>query len=356
MKPTILTPTLSPNFASVGLGNPVSKSGSQYFMKLYNNNESYYVQIPRITTKQGVHRQTADLMFSGNDPLFVNFIEKLEEHCQQLLFDRTEELFQTPLTKEEIETCFISSFKLYRSGKFYSMRVSVKPTVHIYDLDEVSLAPHESLTANHSLVGILEVSGVIFSANSFRLEYELKQANVVPNDPFSGIIQPRKAVSVNKAEATEAIVKAQTEAIKAQIESIKQTHPFDDEDTIAVTDTVNEELTDVHGEEANVNGEDVHAYAGVNGPMAPEEDPLGAEELPDMDQLGVYGQDGMFNGQEGMFNSKDNAVGEPISLSKPNDIHRRIYMEALAKANEYQQLATKSFADAERIKQLYQLV
>ena len=124
----IIEPTMEYNFSDIYLGPPSTVPGGSYFTRImYKNNKPLYVQTPKCFTKQGFVKNGkkiyADLMFDNNDTVFINWIENLESKCQDLIFVKGETWFQTKLEKNDIETAFTSPFKIYKSGKFYLLRV-----------------------------------------------------------------------------------------------------------------------------------------------------------------------------------------------------------------------------------------
>ena len=58
-------------------------------------------------------------MFDKNSETLLNWFENLEERCQNLLYDKRYEWFQSALEKNDIETAFNSSIRIYKSGKYY---------------------------------------------------------------------------------------------------------------------------------------------------------------------------------------------------------------------------------------------
>ena len=184
----IIEPTMEYNFSDIYLGPPSTVPGGSYFTRImYKNNKQLYVQTPKCFTKQGFVKNGkkiyADLMFDNNDTVFINWIENLETKCQELIYSKGESWFQTKLEKNDIETAFTSPFKIYKSGKFYLLRVNVKPNIKMYgetdnviSLDDVSI--------DKPLISIIEIQGIKFTSRSFQLEIELKQSMVVSPDPF----------------------------------------------------------------------------------------------------------------------------------------------------------------------------
>jgi len=184
----IIEPTIDYDFSNLYLGPPSTLAGGSYFTKImYSNNKLLYLQTPKCLTKQGFVKSGkkifVDLMFDNNDTVFINWIENLEAKCQELLFSKSETWFQTKLEKDDIETAFTSAFKIYKSGKYYLLRVNVKPTIKIYN-EANNVVSLEDITVDKTIISILEIQGIKFTSRSFQIEVELKQSLIVSPDPF----------------------------------------------------------------------------------------------------------------------------------------------------------------------------
>jgi len=122
-------------------------------------------------------------MFDNNDTIFIDWIEKLEAKCQELVYIKGEKWFQTKLEKDDIETAFTSPLKVYKSGKFYLLRINVKPNIKIYNESD-KIVNLEEIVETNSLISILEIQGIKFTSRNFQIEIDLKQSLVVSPDPF----------------------------------------------------------------------------------------------------------------------------------------------------------------------------
>ena len=130
----IIEPTMDYDFTKIYFGPPSTLAGGAYFAKImYSTNKPLLIQTPKSLTKQGFVKSGkkvyADLMFDNNDTVFINWIENLESKCQELVYLKRESWFETKLEKDDIETAFTSPFKIFKSGKFYLLRVNVKQNI-----------------------------------------------------------------------------------------------------------------------------------------------------------------------------------------------------------------------------------
>jgi hypothetical protein len=185
---SIIEPTMDYDFSKLYLGPPSTVPGGSYFTRImYGSNKPLFIQTPKSLTKQGFIKSGkkvyADLMFDNNDTVFINWIENLETKCQELIYGKSESWFENKLEKDDIDTAFTSPFKIYKSGKFYLLRVNVKPTIKIYDEND-NLVNIDELTNDKNIISILEIQGIKFTSRNFQIEIELKQAMTVSPDPF----------------------------------------------------------------------------------------------------------------------------------------------------------------------------
>lgn len=202
----IIEPTIDYNFSNLYLGPPSTLAGGSYFTKImYNNNKLLYIQTPKCLTKQGFVKSGkkifVDLMFDNNDTVFIQWIENLESKCQELLFSKGESWFQTKLEKDDIESAFTSALKIYKSGKYYLLRVNVKPNIKIYN-ESNNVVSLEDITSDKNIISILEIQGIKFTSRNFQIEIELKQSLIVSPDPFLEGFFIKKPITATSAAAT----------------------------------------------------------------------------------------------------------------------------------------------------------
>lgn len=189
MHNNIIEPEIDYDFSKVQLGIPVSHPNSTFVSRIFLTNKPLYIQTPKCTTKNGIvklgKKIYCDLMFSSDDSIFIDWVTNLELRCQTLICNKSESWFEKEYTKDDIETAFSSPFKIYKSGKYYLMRVNIKPTMKIYnDLNvEVSF---DDINENVSMITVVEFYGIKFTSRNFQMEVELKQSMIVSNDEFLG--------------------------------------------------------------------------------------------------------------------------------------------------------------------------
>jgi hypothetical protein len=201
----ILEPDTSFEFNKMSLGSLSVVAGGSYFTRLFFNNKPLYIQSPKSLTKQGFIKNGkkiyCDLMFTNDDEMFVNWIENLETNCQRLLYENSDKWYSpgNKLELNDIENAFTSPLKIFKSGRFYLIRVSARPNIRIFDEDNRATTI-ESVTPETNLISVIEVQGIKFTPKSFQIELELKQCVMVSPDPFSNcLIKPPVPKQVKKS-------------------------------------------------------------------------------------------------------------------------------------------------------------
>ena len=201
----IFEPTAEFQFHTITMCNPVVTNGGAYFIKfLMNESSPLYVQAPPCESRNGIvnanRRCFIDLNFSENDRMFIQWLEDLETHCHNMIYDNREKWFEGSLEKSDIETYFTPPVKTFRSGKNFIVRCDVysilgKPQVQVFDEKEVQIQP-ENISPSDLTASIIEIKGIKCSSRSFHLMLEVKQLlKIVKTDIFSTCLIKRNDTS-----------------------------------------------------------------------------------------------------------------------------------------------------------------
>lgn len=346
----IIEPTIDYDFSKLYLGPPTTLAGGAYFTRLmYNTNKHLFIQTPKSLTKQGFIKSGkkvyADLMFDNNDTVFINWIENLETKCQELIFSKGQNWFETKLEKDDIESAFTSPFKIFKSGKYYLLRVNVKQNIKIYD-EKDQIINSEDISSDKTIISILEIQGIKFTSRNFQIEIELKQSMIVSPDPFLDECFIKKPVRKQPIKEV-TIVEQQKEELddfinnsaKDLVENLKE--PIDLEisfDNCTETN-LNElesakEVDDFELEEANIVL-DVEDLEPQKEEKAVKEDPNVLKEID-------------------LSSNLENSL-ETITLKKPNQVYYEIYQKAREKAKEAKKNAIVAYLEMKNIKKTYML-
>ena len=132
------------DFEKINISKPISVSAGIFMLKISIGNTPLYVNPPKCTMKLSVKttkRTHCDFIFSQENHEFIQWIENLEKIAQDKIYENRNQWFENDLEKEDVENYFTSSLKIYKSGKYYILRVNVpnqqqKQNFIIYDENE----------------------------------------------------------------------------------------------------------------------------------------------------------------------------------------------------------------------------
>jgi hypothetical protein len=402
----IIEPVIDYDFSKLYLGPPSTLAGGSYFTRImYNNNKMLHLQTPKCLTKQGFIKSGkklfVDLMFDNNDTVFINWIENLESKCQELIHNKGDAWFQTKLEKDDIETAFTSPFKIYKSGKYYLLRVNVKPNIKIYnETDEIIKL--EDITISNYIISILEIQGIKFTSRNFQIEIELKQSMIVSPDPFLDecfIKKPIKKQQIDgntnivsftpdrKADLSEFIKETAKELttlgnVKPSIDlettfnksnnfelteltELTEFNPSVDVETLDDKED-NDDDDDNDDDEDEEDNDDDHD----NGNDEDDDHDNAVKNTRENAKQTTSGNDNIFLEVEeldfpeiedpnvlkeiDLSSSLVNSL-ETITLKKPNQVYYEIYKQARDKAKEAKHVALAAYLEAKNIKNTYML-
>ena len=406
----IIEPTMDYDFSNLYLGPPSTLAGGSYFTKImYNTNKLLYLQTPKCLTKQGFVKSGkkifADLMFDNNDTVFINWIENLESKCQELLFSKGSSWFQTKLEKDDIESAFTSALKIYKSGKYYLLRVNVKPNIKIYN-DSNELFSLEDITPDKNIISILEIQGIKFTSRNFQIEMELKQSLIVSPDPFLDGFFIKKPATISahtnntnqisetnynisnkntvlekmektdilentdKIEKTDILEKEKQEETKMNLEefikssideinnttintidnTLNEVDPFD-----ISTNTNTHEYNDNNDNNNDNNDNNNNDNNNDNNNFDANKETNIVLEIEDLDlDLNKQTEDPNLLKEVSFDSNLVNSL-DTVTLKNPNQVYQEILKKARDKAKEAKQLALKAYLELKEIKKTYMI-
>ena len=360
----IIEPTMDYDFSKLYFGPPSTLAGGAYFTRImYNTNKPLFIQTPKSLTKQGFIKSGkkiyTDLMFDNNDTVFINWIENLESRCQELIYSKREAWFETKLEKDDIESAFTSPFKIFKSGKYYLLRVNVKPNIKIYD-EKDQIVPIESITSDKNIISILEIQGLKFTSRNFQIEIELKQSMVVSPDPFLDecfIKKPTKKQQIKEEEVIEEPVsvdldKLINESVQdlAKNDTLSLTDkPIDTKKMSDSSEPIDLEVSfDEHLEKDTTINENNNAN---QFDLEEANIELDVEDLEPKEEIQ---EDPSILKEVDLSSTLDNSL-ETIQLKKPNQVYYEIYQKAREKAKDAKKNAILAYLEMKNIKKTYML-
>ena len=348
----ILEPTIDYDFSKLYLGPPTTLTGGAYFTRImYNNNKSIYIQTPKSLTKQGFIKSGkkiyTDLMFDNNDTVFINWIENLESKCQDLIFNKGQTWFENKLEKDDIETSFSSPFKIFKSGKYYLLRVNVKPNIKIYDEND-QIITHEDIASDKTIISILEIQGIKFTSRNFQIEIELKQAMIVSPDPFLDECFIKKPIKKQPTNDNENLTS--TLDLNSFIKESAKDLENNSKNETPLEKPISQNIININLEDnkSNVIEESIISNSElVDFDPEPESEVVVEAEVEEKDDPNILKEFDLSSTLENNL--------ESITLKKPNQVYYEIYQKARDKAKEAKKNAIVAYLEMKNIKKTYML-
>jgi len=371
-------PTDNFSFETLKLSKPVTAPGGSYFIRFTVNNAPLYIQPPKCKTKQGFlktgKRYYTDLIFTSDNDEFIRWMETLEATCHTHLFANRDKWFEGNMEMPEIENYFTSPMKIYKTGKYYMVRVNVQtnlgvPALTIYDEDsrEISIDAVDDKT---DIITILEIKGIKCTATSFQIDIEMKQMlSVKPVELFTKCIiktphRPLPSVpSVTETSGlAERTVVSRTVTVAHDIPVTQFQHDTTPTDMFVATDIpviVSPPVEPV---------KDLDKMSNVESPVIKPAEPIPVQEpireipatTPDANEnitinTDSYNVETNMGLEEFTIDLDSLTDQENVVIKKSNDVYYEMYREACRKAKIARDLALSSYLEAKRIKNTYML-
>lgn len=359
-------------FDKLHLTKPTPISGGNYFIKFLVGDMSLYIQPPKCKLKDGITKAGkklfADLVFNNENEQFIRWIENLENYSQEIIYKNREAWFDGGLEKHDIENYFTSPLKIYKSGKYYTVRTNVVK-LKIYDENECEV-DIESLNNSMNVMTILEFQGIKCSSRNFQIEIEMKQMLVMkPTNIFEKcLLKPKNTNQISNGEIPEnkPIVRENiTMKLEEDEYTAKEELPEPHEQHISIR-TEPEEEDDVINEEEEYAPvyQDTKVEEPVNETVDKEiEEPTKEEikeiqkdETPVIQPTNLVINKVISNGLEEVnFPLESLPDNDVIHIKTSNEVYYEMYREARRKAKIARNLALSSYLEAKRIKNTYML-
>lgn len=374
------------DFSQLKLAKPQPIPGGNYFIRLSIAGKPLYIRHPKCKTKQGFFkagkRFHTDLMFTHEDTNFIEWMENLENHCQNMLYENRDQWFEDSMEIHDIENYFTSPLKIFKSGKFYIARVNVStnlgnPILKIYDEDE-NLIAMDKVDNKVDIMSVLEIKGIKCSATSFQIEMEVKQMMVMkPENIFdkclfrtnSGLISTTSLQNEDTflqdndpADSTDDSIEQTTnlpnESSEFQNETTEDAVLVEDVDEDKVLVEVEDEEQDKKQEEIILTNEDPGEK-----PLEHVENTLETFDNPELDNpiekenqvVENEIKENEYGLQEIEVSLDEIPQDSSFTIKNKDNVYYQMYKEAKSKAKVARDLAIASYLEAKRIKNLYML-
>uniref|UniRef100_A0A6C0JEH6 Uncharacterized protein n=1 Tax=viral metagenome TaxID=1070528 RepID=A0A6C0JEH6_9ZZZZ len=349
------------DFDKLVLTKPSLISGGNYFIRFLVNNGPLYIQPPKCKTKQGFTKSgkkfSCDLMFTNENENFIRWMENLENHCQTFIYKNREKWFDGAMELNDIESYFTSPLKLFKSGKYYILRINAntnaisnKLSIKIYDENENEVEL-ESIIENTNVLTIVEIQGIKCSSRSFQIEIELKQMMTLQQkNIFEKCII--KSSTIKSVGHVNTLVNEVENGIDANIvEKADDLEQLEESEVVGEVEKEKEGEKEVEVEVEKESNESTQLEVETTQQENVDDDNFikEGEVIPttvmkitdDMDEVD--------------FHLEDLENIEPFQIKKRNDVYYEMYREARKKAKIARDLALSSYLEAKRIKNTYML-
>tara|TARA_B100000963_G_scaffold195664_1_gene170304 strand:- start:94 stop:1347 length:1254 start_codon:yes stop_codon:yes gene_type:complete len=377
------------NFSNISLKNPKPVQGGSFLSSIKYNNNSLIIQTPKIKTKKGITQTNkhvyTDLVFENEDNEFTDWIENLQENVRDIILTKSDTWFHEPVTLDEIEYNWNNSLRTYKQTKqllrtFIHKSKGISSSIlKIYDADYKSKHIND-ITADTSIICILEITGLKFTSTSFQLDFCLRQVMILEDKPIFN--EPLIKISTKKVltekngeknvsfnEKLDEITLETSEKMEENLENIKQeTQEEDILDTnpVKIEENLEEVVTNIQASEVNKDvSENVVTNEVVDKTAVTEPDTSNNEISQFTQEVNEVNLDDLEKEAETVEIEKNKDELEEvkltfdeedaITLKNPNEIYLDIYRQAREKAKKAKQEAIKAYLEAKRIKELYML-
>lgn len=359
-------------FDKLHLTKPTPISGGNYFIKFLVGDMSLYIQPPKCKLKDGITKAGkklfADLVFNNENEQFIRWIENLENYSQQAIYKNREAWFDGALEKHDIENYFTSPLKIYKSGKYYTVRTNVVK-LKIYDENETEVEM-EKVNEHMNVMTILEFQGIKCSSRNFQIEIEMKQMLVMkPTNIFEKcLLKPKNTNQISSIENLENKL-IHTANITMKLE---EREPCEEEHLNPViteqeTGEAHEEHFSIRTETEDIMDEEVkddeeyRVEEQVKEPIKQETEEPAKEEIKETQKeepipTNLVINKVISNGLEEVnFPLESLPDNDVIHIKTTNEVYYEMYREARRKAKIARNLALSSYLEAKRIKNTYML-
>jgi hypothetical protein len=359
----IVKPTNDFDFSKISLAHPVSIPGGAYFTEILNSGKPLYILTPKTLTKQGFiktgKKYYCDLMFDNISYDIINWFEKLEEKCHKLILEKSEAWFQGTLEENDIDNAFNPVIRVYKSGKFYLIRVNIKnnpltnePVIKIYNESENELTISD-VTGETNVISILEIKGIKFTSRNFQIEIDIIQMMILDKEPLFNtcVIKSLNDTKVknmninhleNETKMGNLVIIGENEDNKKSISEMEQLD-------LEHSENSDEDLED------NMTSQILLENSDGNHDQSDDIDNNENEIHLEIEDLPTYESPKSTEVEEVDLDVNLNNNLESITLKKPNQVYYDLYREARIKAKEAKKNAIIAYLEAKNIKKTYML-
>jgi hypothetical protein len=343
---------------NITLTNPNGIQGGSYLTKIKHNNEnSIYLQTPKLKTKQGIiktdKRSYFDILIDRDNSELVEWIENLEEILQDKIYEKRNSWFETKIDKEDIQNSMTPMLRPFRGGKFNLLRVSI-PAIKglighnkcvIYDENEEAVNM-DAVSQDKTIICILEITGVKFSSKYFQIDINARQIMVckdyenfnnclIKQDDTTTVLKQKEPVIVSKEEPD---IVAPEEPINV-VEEEQSTIVQKNEDVLEQRQDPEDNLTI----DTNI---ETDSMVRIKAPKSKQ------QKFTYLDESSEQASNTL---EEIDIDINPEVKDDDVLELKSKEFYYDIYRNAMEKAKRAKKEALESFLEAKKIKDTYML-
>lgn len=351
-------------FDKLVLSNPISRSGGSYFIRFSVNNKPVYIQPPKCLSRNGIvntnKKFLIDLMFNSENGDFIQWLENLEDFCHNKIFQSREEWFEGDLELSDIENYFTSPIKLFKSGKYYLVRVDIptalgKPQLKVYDEREEEV-DFDQITNESEIMTILEIQGIKCSPRSFQIMIEIKQMmKLEKKNLFSKCLFKSSSKLIETKDESFTQTKEENTEEEQNEDNIEMgDNDNKEENTSELVPTLENALIVVDNREDNVLENMTKDETEISNNL---EEPIENNESVEENEENISNEGELHNFSNGLeeIHLVPTEEEETFEISERKDVYYKMYKDARKKAKLAKELALASYLEARRIKNTYML-
>ena len=335
---------------NITLTNPNGIQGGSYITKIKHNNEnSIYLQTPKLKTKQGIiktdKRSYFDILIDRDNSELVEWIENLEEILQDKIYEKRNSWFETKIDREDIQNSMTPMLRPFRGGKYNLLRVSI-PAIKglighnkcvIYDENEEAVNM-DAVSQDKSIICILEITGVKFSSKYFQIDINARQIMVCKDyENFNNCMIKKEEPAIKSKE--EPAIMSKEESIIVEKEDVLEQNPSEN---IVEND---EEKQPEEALKIDTNME-TESTVKIKAPKSIQQD------FTYLDESSKKASSTL---EEIDIDINPEVKEDDVLELKSKEFYYDIYRNAMEKAKRAKKEALESFLEAKKIKDTYML-
>ena len=367
-------------FNNLTLAQPNGLQGGSYFTRLLLNDDSVYIQAPACQTKQGIvtngKKSYCDLMFTNDNEEILDWFENIEKTLIDKIYEKRNIWFHNNLEKEDIENAFTSLMRVYKSGRFYLVRVnlaknsSAQKPFTCYDDQENPVDPEVIKDPNIKVIPLLEFLGVKFSTKSFQIEVCLRQLMVLnETENFNTCLIKKKKLSNENETPSESTITNETPSESTitnetpSESTITNETPSESLNEVSPTSQISSiDLGDSGLNAKEKQSESTFELLAENKDLHNEMLTNVENSIKTLDDKDEFDDNDLEKSTENV-NSLEEIVldienlgdSETLALKKPNEVYFEIWREARIAAKQARKQAIGAYLNAKNIKATYML-